>query len=90
MLNDIVSKRLRELRNGVKLSQGKLAAKLNTKQPLIARYETGQHLPPVEILVKYAPMANNHLIEVLEKEGAEVIVPELINFILYCSYDAKL
>ena len=42
-----------------------------------------------EILVKYAPMANNHLIEQLEKEGAEVVVPELINFILYCSFDAK-
>ncbi len=42
-----------------------------------------------EILVKYAPMANNHLIEQLEKEGAEVICPELINFILYCSFDAK-
>ena len=54
MLNDIVSKRLRELRNGVKLSQGRLADKLGTKQPLIARYETGQHLPPIEILIKYA------------------------------------
>ena len=41
-----------------------------------------------EILVKFMPSANNHLIDLLEKEGAEVVVPELMNFILYCSYDA--
>ena len=40
-----------------------------------------------EILVKYMPAANNYLIEQLEAEGAEVIVPELLNFLLYCSYD---
>ena len=54
MLNDIVSKRLKELRAGVKLSQAKLAAKLGVAQPLIARYETGEHLPPIELLIKYA------------------------------------
>ena len=42
-----------------------------------------------EILVKYAPMANNYLVDLLEKEGAEAVCPELINFILYCSFDAK-
>ncbi len=42
-----------------------------------------------EILVKYMPTANNHLVELLESEGAEVICPEIINFILYCSYDAQ-
>ena len=41
-----------------------------------------------EILVKYMPAANNYLIEQLEAEGAEVIVPELLNFMLYCSYDS--
>jgi predicted nucleotide-binding protein (sugar kinase/HSP70/actin superfamily) len=40
-----------------------------------------------EILVKFMPAANNYLIEQLEAEGAEVIVPELLNFMLYCSYD---
>ena len=41
-----------------------------------------------EILVKYMPTANNHLVDLLEAEGAEVICPEIMNFILYCSYDA--
>lgn len=54
MLTDIVSKRIRELRNGIKISQAKLAIKLDTKQPLIARYETGEHLPPLDLLIRYA------------------------------------
>ncbi|MDD4599884.1 hypothetical protein SDC9_15071 [bioreactor metagenome] len=42
-----------------------------------------------EILVKYHPTANNHLIEQLESEGAEVVVPDLLDFFLYCAYDSK-
>ena len=33
-----------------------------------------------EILVKYMPLANNHLVELLEKEGAEAVVPDLLDF----------
>ncbi|NTW72056.1 MAG: 2-hydroxyacyl-CoA dehydratase [Eubacteriaceae bacterium] len=40
-----------------------------------------------EILVKYHPTANNNLISVLEKEGAEVIVPDILDFVLYCAYN---
>jgi predicted nucleotide-binding protein (sugar kinase/HSP70/actin superfamily) len=40
-----------------------------------------------EILVKYHPEANNNIINVLEREGAEVIVPDMLNFFLYCAYD---
>ena len=40
-----------------------------------------------EILVKFAPAANNHLVELLEAEGAEAVVPDLIDFILYCFYN---
>ncbi len=40
-----------------------------------------------EILVKYAPAANNHLVELLESEGAEAVVPELIGFMMYCFYN---
>lgn len=42
-----------------------------------------------EILVKYHPTANNNIVDVLEKEGAEVVVPELLNFFLYCCYNSK-
>jgi predicted CoA-substrate-specific enzyme activase len=37
-----------------------------------------------EILVKYSPTANNNLVDLLEKEGAEAVVPDLMDFFLYC------
>lgn len=40
-----------------------------------------------EILVKYHPVANNHLVETLENMGAEAIVPDLTDFLLYSSYN---
>ena len=40
-----------------------------------------------EILVKYHPTANNNLVDVLEEEGAEVVVPDLTGFLLYCAYN---
>ena len=40
-----------------------------------------------EILVKFLPAANNHLAELLESEGAEAVVPDLIDFISYCFYN---
>lgn len=40
-----------------------------------------------EILVKYHPTANNNLQQVLEAEGAEVVMPDLMDFFLYCCYN---
>lgn len=40
-----------------------------------------------EILVKFSPTANNHLVELLEAEGAEAVVPDLLDFLLYCFYN---
>ena len=42
-----------------------------------------------EILVKYMPLANNHLVELLEKEGAEAVVPDLLDFLNYSMYNAR-
>jgi predicted CoA-substrate-specific enzyme activase len=42
-----------------------------------------------EILVKYHPTANNQIVKVLEDEGAEVKVPDLIDFLLYCAYNTN-
>ena len=36
-----------------------------------------------EILVKFMPAANNHIIELLEAEGAEAVMPDLVDFFLY-------
>ena len=40
-----------------------------------------------EILVKYSPSGNNHLVELLEQEGAEAVSPDLLDFMLYCFYN---
>ena len=36
-----------------------------------------------EILVKYMPLANNRLVELLEREGAEAVVPDMLDFFSY-------
>ncbi|MBQ6006303.1 MAG: 2-hydroxyacyl-CoA dehydratase [Selenomonadaceae bacterium] len=41
-----------------------------------------------EILVKYHPVANNFIERLLADEGAEVVMPEFVDFFLYCAYDA--
>jgi predicted nucleotide-binding protein (sugar kinase/HSP70/actin superfamily) len=40
-----------------------------------------------EILVKFLPAANNYLVELLEHEGAEAVVPDLLDFMQYCFYN---
>lgn len=40
-----------------------------------------------EILVKFHPLANNNIVDILEAEGVEVVVPELMNFFLSCAYN---
>ena len=40
-----------------------------------------------EILVKFMPTANKNIVDVLESEGAEAVVPDLMDFLLYCLYN---
>ena len=40
-----------------------------------------------EIYVKYSPLGNNNLEEFLLSEGAEVVVPGLLDFCMYCVYN---
>ena len=42
-----------------------------------------------EILVKFHPTANNSVVDIVEKEGAEAVMPDLTDFLLYCAYDAN-
>jgi len=41
-----------------------------------------------EILVKFHPTANNDIVSLLEAEGAEAVVPDLTDFILYSAYNS--
>ncbi|MBR1827221.1 MAG: 2-hydroxyacyl-CoA dehydratase [Clostridia bacterium] len=42
-----------------------------------------------EILVKFSPLANNHIVELLESEGAEAVMPDLTDFLFYCMYNQR-
>ena len=42
-----------------------------------------------EILVKFLPAANNYLVDLLESEGAEAVVPDLLDFFFYCFYNSN-
>lgn len=42
-----------------------------------------------EILVKFLPAANNFLVDLLEREGAEAVVPDLLDFFLYSFYNSN-
>ncbi len=42
-----------------------------------------------EILVKFLPLANNYLVELLEAEGAEAVCPDLIDFFMYSLHNAN-
>ena len=42
-----------------------------------------------EILVKYMPLANNHIVDLLEREGAEAVVPDLMDFFNYSFSNGK-
>ena len=54
---------------------------------------TNVHKPKVgivgEILVKFSPTANNHIVELVESEGAEAVMPDLMDFLLYCFYNSN-
>lgn len=42
-----------------------------------------------EILVKFLPFANNYLVDLLEKEGAEAVMPDLLDFLQYSFYNSN-
>lgn len=40
-----------------------------------------------EILVKFHPDANNNVVDIVESEGAEAVMPGLLDFFLYCAFN---
>jgi predicted nucleotide-binding protein (sugar kinase/HSP70/actin superfamily) len=42
-----------------------------------------------EILVKFHPLANNYIVNVLEAEGAEAVVPDLMDMLLYSCWNSN-
>ena len=42
-----------------------------------------------EILVKFHPTANNEIVKIIEEEGGEAVMPDLIDFFQYCFYNTR-
>ena len=42
-----------------------------------------------EILVKFHPTANNDVVKIIEREGGEAVMPDLMDFFFYSCYDAE-
>lgn len=42
-----------------------------------------------EILVKFHPTANNNIVDLIEKEGAEAVVPDLMDFLFYTLHNKE-
>ncbi len=40
-----------------------------------------------EILVKFHPLANNQVVNLIEREGGEAVVPDLLDFFMYAFYN---
>jgi predicted CoA-substrate-specific enzyme activase len=40
-----------------------------------------------EILIKFHPDANNQIVEIIEAEGGEAVMPDFLDFIFYCLYN---
>lgn len=57
---EIIAKRIRALREGIGISQTKLAADLEATQSSINRYENNQTAVPAELLLRYADYFDGH------------------------------
>lgn len=42
-----------------------------------------------EILVKFHPHANNNIVDIIEEEGGEAVMPDLMDFVLYTLKDSE-
>ena len=97
---EIVSQRIRALRESVGLSQAKIAQLLDSKQPNINRFEHNQSEPPLALLCRYADFFDVSLDYILGrtdqpqgklyeyKPKIEQTDPEMKKFVQMC-FDPK-
>jgi len=91
----LVEKWTRTLRNGLICSTKNAdhdAAMLHMAEDFAGVSIRDERKPRVgivgEILLKFHPDANNHAADIIEAEGGEAVLPDLIDFILYNLYDS--
>lgn len=75
----------------VAVAKGNIKYYANLAKEIVYKFDSlplrDKSLPKVglvgEILVKFHPDANNHIVDYLESEGAEVVMPDLSDFFFY-------
>lgn len=71
----MIGERLRALRVGARLTQGKLAVLLSVDKSTISSYECGIRTPPCPILVKYATtfhVSTDYLLGIPQKDTLDL------------------
>lgn len=92
VVNALHKKYVDRIKSEIKHLNGKTYKKLITD--IVHDFDTLPlrmvHKPRVgvvgEILVKFHPVANNNIVDRIEAEGAECVVPDLLDFMLYSLY----
>lgn len=82
------------VRNVIHFNRSDYSANLKAIVEDFDRVErTGEKKPKVgvvgEILVKYHPNANNNIVDIIESEGGEAVVLDLLDFFLYGMHSKK-
>jgi transcriptional regulator with XRE-family HTH domain len=62
---------IKQLRVAEKLTQAELSEKLNIPRANLGRYETGENIPPLDILIKIADYFDVSLDEILGRKRFE-------------------
>ena len=89
-----MNKLVKEFENGVKISKKRVVAKMDeicadfAKIPVTEKNKTRVGIVG-EIYVKYSPLGNNNLEEFLQNEGCEVVVPGLMDFMIFKIYNRE-
>ena len=94
MVNFWMNKLVKDFEQGVKISKKAVVAKMNdicadfAKIPVSEKNKIRVGVVG-EIYVKYSPLGNNNLEEFLANEGCEVVVPGLMDFMIFKIYNRE-
>jgi transcriptional regulator with XRE-family HTH domain len=69
-LEDVISKRLKAIRENLKLNQSEFAERLGISQAAVSQFEDGKRVPSIETLEKIASRLSRSIQSLLSDENA--------------------
>lgn len=78
-LKEIISKNLIKLRQHAKLTQLELAQKIQYSDKSVSKWERGESLPDIEVLVKLSEIYNTNINTFIEKDNSKIFTQRLKN-----------